>query len=155
MKVELWLVGKTKDSWVSEAMELYLKRCSRYCALSVVMIQESRLTNPDDMRKEETERIAAKLLKSQRGFTILLDERGHQQTSLEFATLLSKQQSSGQSTFRFIIGGAFGVEQSLHKEMDYVLSLSSMTFPHQLVRVIFLEQLYRAFTILRGEGYHH
>lgn len=155
MKVEFWLVGKSKDAWVIDASEHYLKRISRYSTLTTEVIPDSGSKRPEEMRKDETERILNKLRKSPKAFTILLDERGKQLSSITFADLLSKQQSQGSSTFRFIIGGAFGVEEELRKEVDAVLSLSNMTFPHQLVRIIFLEQLYRAFTILRGEGYHH
>lgn len=155
MKIEFWLIGKTKEAWVSDAIEHYLKRCSRYFTITIEIIPESRHTKPDDMRKDESERLVAKLKKSPKAFTILLDENGKHLSSTQFGDLISKQQSQGNSALRFIIGGAFGVEEAVRKEADYVLSLSKMTFPHQLVRVIFLEQLYRAFTILRGEGYHH
>ncbi len=155
MKVEFWLIGKTKDPWVSEASEHYLKRCSRYCTLTTELIPESRYTKPEEMRNDETARVIIKLRKTAKAYTILLDENGKQHTSTQFSELIAKQQTAGISTLRFIVGGAFGVEEALHAEVDYVLSLSAMTFPHQLVRIIFLEQLYRAFTILRGEGYHH
>jgi 23S rRNA (pseudouridine1915-N3)-methyltransferase len=155
MKVEFWLIGKTKESWINDATEHYLKRSSRYCTLTTELIPESRYTKPEEMRKDETDRVITRLRKASKAYTILLDEGGKQLTSIQFSELISKQQSAGMSTLRFIVGGAFGVERGLHNEVDYILSLSVMTFPHQLVRIIFLEQLYRAFTILRGEGYHH
>ncbi|HLF63383.1 MAG TPA: 23S rRNA (pseudouridine(1915)-N(3))-methyltransferase RlmH [Saprospiraceae bacterium] len=155
MKVEFWLIGKTKETWVRAAIDHYLKRCSRYCTIKTNIIPDSKHTLPVDIRKDETARIVASLRKGPKGFTVMLDEKGKELNSVQFADLISKQQSAGHSTLRFIIGGAFGVEDLIHQETDLRLSLSSMTFPHQLVRIIFLEQLYRAFTILRGEGYHH
>lgn len=155
MKVEFWLIGKNKDPWVIEATEHYLGRCSRYCNISLDIIAESRHTKPEGIRKDETDRILAKLQKSPKAYTVLLDEKGKEMGSVQFAKLLSGLQASGQSTVRFIIGGAYGVDAGLRTVVNEILSLSKMTFPHQLVRIVFLEQLYRAFTILRGEGYHH
>jgi len=155
MKVEFWLTGKTKEGWVTDGMAHYQKRCKRFCNISVEIIPESRFTKPEEIVKDETGRILQKLSKSPAAYTVLLDETGVQLGSIEFASLISKQQSAGYSSMRFIIGGAFGVQDTLHNAVDFILSLSTMTFPHQLVRIFFLEQLYRAFTILRGEGYHH
>jgi 23S rRNA (pseudouridine1915-N3)-methyltransferase len=149
------MVGKTKDPWIVQATEHYAKRCGHYCTFSQEIVTESRHTAADDIRSDETNRLLLKLNKATAAYTILLDERGKQVTSAGFAQMISKQQNAGQSTFRFLLGGAYGVEESLRSRADMVLALSEMTFPHQLVRAIFLEQLYRAFTILRGEGYHH
>jgi len=156
VKVELWFTGKTKDSWVTEALTDYLKRCQRFgVTVSSVVIPESRNKTPESIRKDETARIITSIDKASRAYTVLLDEAGNQLTSVAFSELISRQQTQGVSTLRFVIGGAFGVDPILHRKVDYLLSLSSMTFPHQLVRAIFAEQLYRAFTILRREGYHH
>ena len=155
MKVEFWLVGKTKDPWVIEALEHYRKRCSHYCTFTSDVIPESRLTRGDDIRTEESGRLLTRLAKQPAGIVVLLDEKGKPLSSKAFAGLLSEWQTAGHSTFRFIIGGAYGIDDTVREQADFILSLSPMTFPHQLVRIIFLEQLYRAFTILRGEGYHH
>ena len=155
MKVELWLVGKTKDRWVAQGIDEYLKRCSRFTTVTTIIVADSKYTQSEAIRQDETTRLTQQLSRSHRAFTILLDETGRQLTSPGFATLLQKQQDAGNQSFRFIIGGAYGVDEELRNSADEVLSLSQMTFPHQVVRIIFLEQLYRAFTILRGEGYHH
>jgi 23S rRNA (pseudouridine1915-N3)-methyltransferase len=156
MKIEFWLTGKTKEAWVSQALDDYFKRCKRFgIEINSLIIPESRHKTAGAIKKDETERLLSRLEKEGRAFTILLDETGRQLTSIGFAELISRQQILGYSTIRFIVGGAFGVDPSLHQKVDFTLSLSSMTFPHQVVRVIFAEQLYRAFTILRGEGYHH
>jgi 23S rRNA (pseudouridine1915-N3)-methyltransferase len=156
MKIEFWVTGKTKEAWVAQALDEYFKRCKRFgLEIDTIIIPESRHKRPDAIKKDETERIMTRLEKDPRAFTIILDETGRQLTSPGFAELISRQQTLGRHTLRFIVGGAFGVGHELHSKVDYVLSLSSMTFPHQVVRVIFAEQLYRAFTILRGEGYHH
>lgn len=152
MKVDLWIVGKNREAWVASASEHYLARISRYCEISVHVIAESRYRTPAEIRKDETARIADRLSKQRGAFTIVLDEAGTTFNSVRFAEQIGRIASS-HGALRFVIGGAYGIDPSLNK--DLMMSLSAMTFPHQLVRVVFLEQLYRAFTILRGEGYHH
>lgn len=155
MKVEIWLTGKTKEPWADQGMEAYLKRCRKYGSVEIVVIPDSRQTQPDAIRRDESARILTQLGKQQRAHNILLDETGRQLSSAEMASHLSQLYTRGHGMIRFIIGGAYGVDESVKGAADEMLSLSSMTFPHQLVRLIFAEQLYRAFTILRGEGYHH
>ena len=155
MQVDLWLTGKTKGTWVNSAMDDYLQRVQRYCNLNVTIIPESKNKTAEAILRDESKQLKARLDKSPRAFTILLDEDGKQYSSRGLAGVISRQQAQGQNYFRLIIGGAYGVDHDLHRNVDLVLSLSLMTFPHQLVRVILAEQLYRAFTILRGEGYHH
>ncbi len=155
MKVELWLIGKTKEPWAIQAMETYAKKCRRFCTLSITDMSASRHKEAGAIRIDETTRIVAALQKASRAFTILLDERGRELRSMAFADCISGIQVQGYSTIRFIIGGAYGVGDPLRQQVDDVLSFSQMTYPHQMIRVILLEQLYRAFTILRGEDYHH
>jgi 23S rRNA (pseudouridine1915-N3)-methyltransferase len=155
MKVDIWLTGKTKESWVEEAMDHYLQRVSRYATISTGIIAESKYREPEEIRRDESARILARIRKGPKAFNILLDENGKQRSSLQFAELIETQQSRGSGIMRFIIGGAYGVDHTVREGTDFVLSLSAMTFPHQLVRIIFLEQLYSAFTILRREVYHH
>jgi 23S rRNA (pseudouridine1915-N3)-methyltransferase len=154
MNVEIWFTGKTKEPWAAVAVEAYVKKCRRFGPVTLQIISDSPHKTAEAIRTDETARILVQLKKKSM-LTVLLDETGTRMGSKQFANFLADRQNAGHHAIRFIIGGAYGVERSLHDEVDLVLSLSPMTFPHQLVRVIFLEQLYRAFTILRGEGYHH
>ena len=156
MKIELWLTGKTREAWISGGVDEYLQRCRRFgISVTTRIIAESQHKAAESAKKDESARILAGMDKMPRIYTILLDEKGPQLSSVAFAKLIDQLQTRGHSTIRFITGGAFGVDDSVREKADYILSLSAMTFPHQLVRIIFAEQLYRAFTILRGEGYHH
>ncbi len=156
MKFELWVTGKTYEPWVLLAEAHYLRRCKRYWPLSTTVIPAVRSSAPTDIRAQESARIVARLATAPRAYTILLDERGEQMTSPDFAAYIDKLMTrGGRSVIRFVTGGAFGVDDTVRISVDHSIALSSMTFPHQLVRAVFLEQLYRAFTILRREGYHH
>ena|SRR5690606_13832525 len=155
MKIEIWFTGKSKGTWIVQGIDAYVLRCKRYAALDITVIPESKYTQADAILTDESERILARLRKSPRAYTVLLDVTGRSLSSDAFAELISQQFVRGYTSVRFIIGGAYGVTAAVKEAADFVLSLSAMTFPHQLVRLIFLEQLYRAFTILRSESYHH
>jgi len=155
VKIEIWHVGKTRQPWMREGQKVLLGKCSRYVKIETVLVHPEKSNNEDHIRNRESERILEKLKSAGRGYTILLDEIGLAQTSREFAHNLSAIFDRGIPVIRFIIGGAYGVNFDVKETVNQALSLSSMTFPHELVRLIFLEQLYRGFTILRGESYHH
>ena len=155
MRIELWHVGKTKRAWLAKGEDEYLKKCSRYAKMSVQYLKPAKTTDAAMARKQESAVIRSALEKQPGVYTILLDERGVSMSSPRLSKHLEHLAVQGRNPIRFVTGGAFGVDPELREEVDMVLSLSDMVFPHELARVILLEQLYRAFTILRGESYHH
>jgi 23S rRNA (pseudouridine1915-N3)-methyltransferase len=156
MKVKMVVIGKTEEPYLMKGMKEYETRITRYLSLEVVEIPG--LKNASHLSKQEWKaKEAAKILPA---FTIsdiiiLLDEKGKEMTSVEFSTFLEKKFSSGSKNLVFVIGGPYGFDESVRKKAHFQLSLSQMTFSHQMVRLFFLEQLYRALTILKNEAYHH
>ncbi|MDX1476554.1 MAG: 23S rRNA (pseudouridine(1915)-N(3))-methyltransferase RlmH [Saprospiraceae bacterium] len=155
MHFELWLVGKTRTSWVRDGQGKYLDRLTRYARHAEVIVPAEKSGDPVQIVNRESERLLLRLKKSDSRYTILLDEHGVLTDSPGLAALIDKARAARGPQLRFIIGGAYGVNSAVRAAVDHQLALSRMTFPHELVRVLFLEQLYRAFTILRGESYHH
>lgn len=152
MHLKLILVGKTETGHVAAGLAFYTERISRSARFREVVVPESRRKEPDARKQEE----AGAILKATGDATlVLLDERGAGLGSVAFAEKLGKWRDQGVRDLAFVIGGAYGVDDSVRKRAAFVLSLSPMTFPHQLVRVLFAEQLYRAFTLLEGRKYHH
>lgn len=156
MKITLLTVGKTDRDWVRQGLELYISRLKHYIPFSLVEIPELK-----NVSALSTEQIKVKegelILKNIRpgDDLILMDERGKMQTSTEFAKFLQDKISYIGKDIIFVIGGAYGFSQAVYERANSKISLSKMTFSHQMVRAIFAEQLYRAFTIMRGEPYHH
>lgn len=154
MTITVFFTGKTTDNYVKEGIAEYEKRIRRY--LPFVIRELSPGKTPKD-------RYAVKLLEGKlllksldkKTFVILLDERGERYTSVQFAGILEKKMMEGNKDLVFIIGGAFGVSDEVYRRADRVISLSPMTFSHQVVRILLMEQLYRALTIIHGEPYHH
>ena len=155
MRIEIWHIGKTKKAWLAKGEDEYLKKCSRYAKVTVQYLKPARTQDANMARKQESDVLRASLSKQPGVYTILLDERGVSMTSPKLARHIEQLAVQGRNPIRFITGGAFGVDDDFRKEADLVLSLSDMVFPHEIARVVLLEQLYRAFTILRGESYHH
>lgn len=156
MKVTLLTVGKTDVKWVREGLELYRSRLVHYIPFSIQEIPE--LKNASALSRDQIKaREAALILKELRPSDelILLDERGREYRSVEFAAALGEKMSRSSRDIVFAIGGAYGFAQEVYDRADARISLSKMTFSHQMVRTVFAEQLYRAFTILKGEPYHH
>ena len=156
MKIQLLLIGKTGFPFVREGMDEYSKRIKRYVDFSVQTIPDLKGTSSwsvDQLKEEEGRRILKTL--DPRDFVILLDERGKDPDSFEFARFMEKQMLASVKSMVFVIGGAYGFSKDVYARGNSRLSLSRMTFSHQVIRMFFLEQLYRAFTILRGEPYHH
>ena len=148
-------VGKTDAGWVREGLETYSSRLSRYVPFSVNEIPE--LKNASSLSKAQVKEKEGELILSRvtaKDTVILLDEKGKEYSSSEFAKEVEKLISSGNNIV-FVIGGAFGFSDAVYARSDGKVSLSRMTFTHQMVRTIFVEQLYRAFTIIKGEPYHH
>ena len=153
MKLRLIWVGKTQEAWVKAGIDEYAGRIRRYAPLEIVEAREEKGALPELMQQREGERIMKLIPKGSR--LILLDETGRQLTSAEFATLTGKYRDTSVPELCFVIGGAYGFSPELRRLAETSIALSKMTFTHQMIRPFFLEQLYRAFTILGGESYHH
>lgn len=156
MKITLLTVGRTDVKWVREGLELYVSRLTHYFPFALDEIPElknvSALTK-DQIKEKEGELILKKI--KPQDDVIILDEHGREYRSVEFAALLEEKISRGGHDMVFVIGGAYGFSKGVYDRANAKMSLSKMTFSHQMVRAIFTEQLYRAFTIVRGEPYHH
>lgn len=156
MKINLITVGKTDVKWVKDGLELYLSRLQHYARFAIVEIPQLKnvsALSQDEIKVKEGDLI----LKNVRPTDdlILLDEHGKERGSVDFSKFLETKLSSGGGDMIFVIGGAYGFSRPVYERSNSMISLSKMTFSHQMVRVIFVEQLYRAFTIMRGEPYHH
>ena len=159
MTIEIICVGKLKERYWTEAAAEYSKRLSRFCRLVITELPETRLQGEGEAAeqaviKSESEAIASRVTRGQDCFTVALDVRGRELSSEELASKLSETQLAGKSRITFLIGGSLGMSEELMRSCDMRLSFSRMTFPHQLMRVIILEQIYRAFKINAGERYH-
>jgi len=155
MKIKVIVVGKTEDGYLKTGIDEYLKRLKHYCNLDLVIIPaiKTKLQDFSQQKKTEGELI---LQNVQTGdFLVLLDETGEQFSSVNFSKFLQQQMNKGLKTLVFVIGGPFGFSDEVYNRSNFKLSLSKMTFSHQMVRLFFFEQLYRGFTILKGEKYHH
>lgn len=154
MKVEIWAIGKLKQRELSSSIDQYLKRMRKYqpVILDEILVK-TRSTNPDILRKAEAEKILSKLTNGD--FLLLMDETGKRFNSIEFADFIQKFLMQPTSRLVFLIGGAYGFDQSIYHRAQEKISLSPMTFPHDLARLVTVEQLYRAFSILNNSPYHH
>ncbi|HEX9024368.1 MAG TPA: 23S rRNA (pseudouridine(1915)-N(3))-methyltransferase RlmH [Geobacteraceae bacterium] len=153
MKIRVLWVGKTQEEWVRRGIDEYAARIRRYVPLEIAEAREEKGAAPEAMREKEGERLGRLLPKNAR--LVLLDERGEELTSPAFAAFLGRSRDSGVTELCFAIGGAYGVSDAFRKRADRVMALSAMTFTHQMVRTFLLEQIYRGFTILNNEQYHH
>ena len=158
MKITILAVGKLKENFYREAASEYLKRLSRYCRISVLEVADEKTPDgcpqavADQIRAREAQRLLAHMPED--SYCIALDIRGEKSDSVAFSQKIAQLGLSGKSDVVFVIGGSLGLDKSLTKRADLRLSFSKLTFPHQLMRVILLEQLYRAFRILHHEPYH-
>ena len=156
MKIQLLLSGKTRFPFIREGIEEYRRRLVHYTDFQIRELPELKNSGswPEKKVKGEEAKTILKAI-DPRDYVVLLDERGKHLDSIAFAGLLEKQQYGSFRTVLFVIGGPYGFAGEVYHRADLELSLSKMTFSHQMVRLIFLEQLYRAYTIIRGEQYHH
>ena len=155
MKIKLIVVGKTDESYLSEGINKYLDRLKHYASFEVDVIPDVKLgkkSNINLQKEKEGELILSKVKKSE--FLILLDEKGKEYNSIGFSGFLQKRMNTGLDVV-FVIGGPFGFSDSIYTRADSKLAISQMTFSHQMVRPFFMEQLYRGYTILKNEPYHH
>lgn len=155
MKITILAVGKKHDPKLQEAISDYSKRLNHYVKLEWKLLDVKLPTSMGNERIRTLESDAIRKELRRNDTSILLDERGDHLTSPELANTIQGHMNSGVQNIVFIIGGAFGVDNNLLNQVSFKLSLSKLIFPHQLVRLILLEQLYRAHTILAGEKYHH
>lgn len=158
MKITIAAVGKLKEKYLKEAISEYSKRLSRFAEVEIIEVDDEYA--PDSLSEAQESQVkkkeAEKILKrvKQGSYVILLDLAGEQTTSSGFSAKIENIMLSGNSHITFIIGGSLGLDQSLISIADYRLCLSKMTYPHQLARVILMEQVYRAFKIIKNETYH-
>lgn len=158
MKITLITVGKIKEKYLKDAIDEYCKRLSKYCKLEIVEVADEKTpdhaskTVEDTIRSKEGERILKNIRDDM--YVITLEIAGKMLTSEELADKIDTLGIQGESSIAFVIGGSIGLGKEVLKCADYALSFSKMTFPHQLMRVILLEQIYRSYRIINGEPYH-
>jgi 23S rRNA (pseudouridine1915-N3)-methyltransferase len=156
MKIQFWSIGKAHESYIKAGVEDFTKRISKYYPVEWNIIpvpKNAGMLSEMDLKKKEGETILGWLAKDD--YLVALDEKGKQLDSAQLANFIQQRGNESRRNLVFLIGGAFGIDQAILKRADYKWSLSNLTFPHQLVRLILAEQVYRACTILRNEKYHH
>jgi len=156
MKISLICIGKTDDAYLLEGIESFQKRLKFYITFKMVVIPDiknSKNLSKEQQKSKEAEQILKNIVNSDH--VILLDERGKEYRSIDFADFINKKMVSSTQHLIFVIGGPYGFDTSIEDRCNGKISLSKMTFSHQMVRLFFSEQLYRAFSILKNEPYHH
>lgn len=156
MKITLIAIGKTEDKYLIEGIGKYLNRLKHYINFNLLIIPDIKNTKnltEAQQKSKEAELIAKQI--NPTDVVVLLDENGKKLSSVDFSAYLNKQMIGSVQHLVFIIGGPYGFDETIYKRANSSLSLSAMTFSHQMVRLFFVEQLYRAFTILKNEPYHH
>jgi len=156
MKITFLTVGKTEDAYLKEGIDKYVKRLKHYTKLELVELNELKNTkalSPEQQKAKEAELILKKI--TPLDHVVLMDEKGTELSSTQFAAYINKREITSSASLIFIIGGPYGFDPSVYQRANDKISLSRMTFSHQMVRLFFVEQLYRAYTIIKGEPYHH
>lgn len=156
MKVTLVLVGKTTDQAVIMGLEKYFKRLKRYIPFSLVTIPALKNTknlSESEIKTKEGALILSKIPEA--GFVVLLDEKGKEMSSIQFADFIESKMIQSIKNLVFVVGGAYGFSEDVYRNASTKIAMSQMTFSHQIIRLIFMEQIYRAFTIINKEPYHH
>jgi len=156
VKLRLLCVGRLSENYLREGCTLYLERVRRYLPLAIEELKEQKAAGPADRRRaiaREGEQLLGRIPDG--AYVIALDEQGQAMTSADLAKLLERHMIAGTGEWLLVIGGAHGLSDSVRRRADLVLSLSAMTLPHQIARLLLLEQLYRGCTIIRREPYHH
>jgi len=156
MKIQFWSIGKNHEPYIKEGVKDFTERISKYFPVEWNIIpvpKNAGMMSEMDLKKKEGETILAWLKKDD--YMVALDERGKEMSSEKLAEFIQARANESIKTLVFIIGGAFGLDEAVLKKANYTWSLSLLTFPHQLVRLILAEQVYRACTIIRNEKYHH
>ncbi len=156
MKITLAVIGKTEVGFVRQGIDEYVKRLQHYVSFNIQYIGDikgTRNMSEEQQKVAEGRQLLASLEPSD--YIVLLDEHGTERTSMDYSQWLQRRMASGCKRLVFVVGGPYGFSKEVYDRSNEMISLSKMTFPHELVRLIFVEQLYRAFTILRHEPYHH
>jgi 23S rRNA (pseudouridine1915-N3)-methyltransferase len=154
MKIEIWWTGKTFQDFTQKGYTEFMGRIRKFTAIDIVEFPETKgISQPAQQKSAEADKILAKLKNDD--FLVLLDEKGKTFSSVEFADFIEKKATHSTKKMVFLIGGAYGFDERLYERANDKLSLSRMTFSHQLIRLIFMEQLYRAYTIIHHFPYHN
>lgn len=153
MKIHVICIGKTNAPYLREGIALYMQRLVHYCKMEWTEIKDVGIADPLPQKVKEGDQIL-RLLKPE-DHVILLDERGTSYTSRKFSEFLQKKQNAGTKTLVLVIGGAFGFSEAVYERAAGKIAFSEMTFSHEMIRLLLVEQLYRGFSILKGESYHH
>jgi len=155
MKIELWAIGKTSEKYLETGLGIFEKRLQHYLPFQSLILPDVKTKTSDGalLKKEEGKMLLAKLAPDD--YLVLLDEHGLEFTSMGFAQWLERRLTASNRKMVFLIGGAFGFSPDVYARANEQIALSQLTFSHQMVRLFFLEQLYRAMTILRNEPYHN
>ena len=156
MKVTLLQIDKTTENYLNEGIAIYLKRLKNYTVfeISTINVPKAVRMRPEAEQKSEEAKLILKQIK-ENDHLVILDEGGNLLNSVGFSDFLSKKALQNVKNLVFLIGGPYGFDETIYKRANYKLSLSPMTFSHQMVRLFFVEQLYRAYSISKGEKYHH
>lgn len=158
MNIRIVCVGKLKEKYLKEACDEYVKRLTKYCRLDIIELKEAKLpenaslADEEKVKIDEGKAILSKLFEKE--YVITLEVLGKQLSSIELAEKISNLGVSGNADIAFVIGGSLGLSEEISKRSNFSLSFSKLTFPHQMMRVLVLEQIYRAFKIARNENYH-
>ena len=156
MKIQLIVTGKTNQDFLKQGLDEFCKRLEHYFPFELEIIPDIKNTRNLSVEQQKTKEGELILQAFQAGdYIVLLDERGKEFTSMQFAQFIEKKAYMGLKRLVFVIGGAYGFSPAVYEAANEKIALSKMTFPHQLIRLIFIEQLYRAMTILHNEPYHH
>ena len=156
MKIELAVIGKTSIGYLKQGIDEYIKRLKHYVPFEIKYIDDIKNTkniSEDQQKRTEGAKILSLLDKSD--FVVLLDEHGKEYTSMQYSSYIQKRMLSGAKKVVFVIGGPYGFPQEVYDRANDKISFSKMTFNHEMIRLIFTEQLYRAYTIINHEPYHH
>ena len=156
MKITFFWIGKTNERWLQEGIDEYINRLKHYVSLSVEIIPAPKNMPKNDVEKQkemEGDAILGRIALSDEAY--LLDERGETYSSEGFAGFLQKKMSANVKNLALVVGGPYGFSEKLYQRANGLISFSKLTFSHQMIRLLLCEQVYRAFTILRGESYHH
>lgn len=156
MKISLICIGKTDEKYLLEGIEKYLKRLKFYVNFSLIVIPDIKNSKSlsQEQQKDKEAQLISKFIQPT-DTLVLLDEHGKAYRSLEFSEYFEKAMLKSVQHLVFVIGGPYGFDNSIYERSNHKISLSNMTFSHQMIRLFFVEQVYRAFSIMRGEPYHH
>ena len=154
MNIKLVVIGETNNKNLKVLIDHYTHKLNHYIKFDLIIIKDPKKKLPESIQiQKEGEKILSSLKKNE--FIILLDENGEHKSSVGFSKFIQKKLNSGMKTLTFVIGGPYGFSKEIKSMSNYQLSLSKMTFSHEMIRLFFTEQLYRAFSILKNEPYHH